>query len=237
MPLDVAEAGLPTPAATVVVVMEGTPTPAGSVRPEEECAEEPRERQAGCLAARYQAMEAEDWAKEPFRGQLGPFEVVPAGGRAGTAQSPCMEPKVQMCLAPERAGGELAFPLPASAGEGYGGAVCDDGTVVSIGASVQLSDVDSWVWRAYYVDELLPVPERAPRERWLLMEIAGFEALVELPTIREPAVFSRGTIWVIERLPEPGKPGISWGMNYFGSVEQAMGYLAGLIALTRGQGP
>lgn len=65
---------------------------------------------------------------------------------------------------------------------------------------------------------------RAPRKWWLVAEIAGFEALVELPTIREPAVFSRGTIWVIERLPEVGRPGVYWGMIYFGSVEQAMGY-------------
>ena len=232
-----ARAELPAAAETEAVLQERAATPVGTVRPEEECLGMPAAEQVSCLAGRYQAMEAEDWAKEPFRGQIGHFLVVPEGGRAADWTIPC-DAEITWDLSVEDVmESELAFPFPTPApGEVLVGTVCRDGGLVGFSVPVDVPSRGSFLARDFYVDELLPVPVRAPRERLLLTEIAGYEALVELPVIREPAELSRGRIRVIERLPEPGTPGIFWGMQYYGPVEEAVRFLEEMIRKATGGG-
>ena len=233
-----ARAELPAASETEAMLAEGTPTPVGTVRAEEECLGMPAAEQVSCLAGRYQAMEAEDWAKEPFRGQIGHFLVVPEGGRAADRKPVCEDARVEFALREEQARrSELAFPFPSpDPGEVLMGTVCGEGKVVGFSVPVDVPSRGSYLARYFYVDELLPIPVRAPRERLLLTEIAGYEALVELPVIREPAELSRGRIRVIERLPEPGRPGIFWGMVYYGPVEEAIRFLEEMIRKATGGG-
>jgi len=230
-----ARAELPAASETEAMLAEGTPTPVGTVRAEEECLGMPAAEQVSCLAGRYQAMEAEDWAKEPFRGQVGHFLVVPEGGQAGDWTLHCDAEVVWDVSVEDVMASELAFPLPSLGGDdAIVGLACPDGRLAGFTVPVAVPGRGSYLGRYFYVDELLPVPVRAPRERWLLTEIAGYEALVELPVIREPAELSRGRIRVIERLPEPGRPGIFWDLQYYGPVEEAIRFLEETILQTTG---
>ncbi len=177
---------------------------------------------------RLQATSDADYAKLPFSGELGNFLVVAEGGTAGDPKPVC-DGKWEERANPT---GELAFPAPPGAASYWSVTACPDGSLSGVGIRIETPYGNTGISRGYFLEERRPVPIRAPRARLQLRDVAGFEALVELSVIADP-VFSRGHIYVIERLPSDDQPGISWTFPYYGPVEEAITFLESVMDSSR----